>query len=91
MCEIDGIDSLFSRSGKTNPLGKCTVPLPPISIPEEMKDALSAMAFLKKRTVSEYVREVLAEHLYGRVTMVRLNTSLGQDGTSSTHSEHVAA
>lgn len=83
-------DPMFSRSGSTNPLGKCNSPLPPIAIPEEMKDALSAMAFLKKKTVSEYVREVLAEHLYGRVTMVRLNTSMGEGGTSTMHSDRSA-
>lgn len=80
---------MFSRSGHTHPLGKCNSPLPPIGIPEEMKDALTAMAFLKKISVSEYVRDVLAEHLYGRVTMVRLNTKSDAMGTSGMHSENI--
>lgn len=58
-------DALFSRTGKSNPLGKCTEDVKTL-VPEEAKNSLNALAFLNSQTLSEYVRDVLIAHVYGQ-------------------------
>ncbi len=59
------MEPLFSRSGNSNPLGKCTESIKTI-MPEEAKNSLNALAFLSGQTLSEYVRDVLIAHVYGQ-------------------------
>ena len=55
----------FARPARSSPLGKCTTRVD-IPCAEKLKDDLTGLAFLHRQTVSEYVREVLEEHVYGK-------------------------
>ena len=65
---------LFSRSGNSNPFGKCTEEVKTL-LPPEAKEALAALAVVAGQSTSEYVRDRLMEHVYGKLHMMRL---LGQ-------------
>lgn len=45
---------------------KCTEEIK-VRVPEQMRDAIMRLAFSADRSPSEYVRHVLAVHLYGHV------------------------
>lgn len=61
-------DSMFSRSGRSSPLGKCSARMD-IPCSDKLKDDLTGLAFMHRKTLSEYVREVLEEHTYGKLTI----------------------
>lgn len=65
----------MSRTVSTCPLGKCTREVKTL-VPEEMGDDLAAVAHIAGKTVSEYVRDHLALHLYGQKRMLRLAQGL---------------
>jgi hypothetical protein len=57
----------FSRSGNSNPLGKCTEELK-TKVPEAVKVDLSLAARQSHTPVTaEYLRDVVMRHLYGAV------------------------
>lgn len=62
----------LSRSGVTSPLGKNAIEVK-TAIPEEAADALAGMAVLVGKTKSEYLRDVVMEHLYGRFNALRMS------------------
>ena len=61
----------FSRSINVNPLGKNTAEVR-VMVPEELQQALQALAVLRNTNLSDYVRDVLMEHAYGKLGMARL-------------------
>ena len=86
MCDDD---PLFSRSGRTNPQGKCSATLPPIAVPEQLMNDLLGLVFVKGDTnISEVVRDILVKEMYGAVGMIRLNNKNLSIGTSGKHREN---
>lgn len=63
-------NEMFSRSGTTNNFEKCTAEVK-THVPEELKEALAALATLNGKTLSEYAREVFVAHVYGHLAVVR--------------------
>ena len=63
--------AMFSRSINVNPLGKNTAEVR-VMVPEELQQALQALAVLRNTNLSDYVRDVLMEHAYGKLGMARL-------------------
>ena len=61
---------VFSRSGKTNPYGKCTEEVK-VMVDEKTKEAMQALAFASGMNLSEYTRLVLHTHCYGHAAMLR--------------------
>jgi len=61
---------LFSRSGNTNPLGKCTEELK-CMVDEETKEAFLALARQSGLSKSEYLRIHVQYHVHGHARMVR--------------------
>lgn len=49
---------------------KCLAELPKLRVPEELRDALIKLSVAEDRSLSEYVRCVLALHVYGHVRRV---------------------
>ena len=69
----------FSRSGATGPLGKCDERLD-IAMSSELKTSITALALLRggpKKTPSEYAREILEQHVFGVLPLMR--RSVGGD------------
>lgn len=63
----------FSRPQYSNPRGKCTTRVD-VPCSEALKEALTGLAFVHKQTMSEYVRDLLEEHVWGKLTILdRLN------------------
>lgn len=67
---IDNNDELLSRA-TSHPLGKCTEPLKTM-VPEELRDEFNALAVLHDKTSAEYLRDLVFEHVYGRLPALRL-------------------
>lgn len=67
---IDNNDELLSRA-TSHPLGKCTEPLK-TAVPEELRDEFNALAVLHGKTSAEYLRDLVFEHVYGRLSAIRL-------------------
>lgn len=63
--------ALFSRSGQSNGAGKLTEEVRSL-LPPEVKEQLTALAVLSGRTLSEYLRDLLTDHVYGHVHRLRL-------------------
>jgi hypothetical protein len=60
--------TVFSRSGVSSPLGKCTEELK-AKVPEDVKtDFAIATRLAEKPNPSEHLRDVVMQHLYGAVT-----------------------
>lgn len=53
-------------------------------VPDELKEALIAMAFIDEMTLSEYVREVLADHAFGRIHKIRIKERSGRGKSRNT-------
>lgn len=65
----------YSRKGQTSPLGKCTDEIKSL-VPEEVKAQLTGLSVLNGVPLSEYVRDVLIEHVYGAAHAMRLRAGL---------------
>jgi hypothetical protein len=85
---MTGRAAKFSRSGVTSPLGKCDSRLD-VPMSGELKEALSVLATLKgggvKRPAAEYARQILEEHAFGVLPLIRRKlgqSSPGDDGTN---------
>ena len=61
---------LFSRSGVTNPFGKCTEELK-IPLDEETKEAVVYLAYASGMKPAEFGRYLLQCHCFGHATMMR--------------------
>ena len=66
----DDNDPLFSRA-TSHPLGKCTEPLKTL-LPEQLHADFSAIASLAGMSNGEYLRDVVTEHVHGRLLLARL-------------------
>lgn len=67
-------DESFAARGVSNPLGKLTAEVK-IWLPEPLKDELTMLACLRRKTLSEYLREVLMVHAYGAAEYSRLQAT----------------
>ena len=78
---MDSVRPLASRNGESNPRGKLTAQL---SIPcdETLREALTALAFLRNMTLAEYVRSVLTESCFGRVPIAREACARSDQGST---------
>lgn len=79
------MDALFSRSGSSTGLGKCTDEVKAL-VPEEIKSELSGLAAIYGVSLSEYVRDVLTIHTKGAVHVLRLRARIG-NGTEGNGKE----
>jgi len=72
---------VFARSTNSNPTGKSTTEAK-THLSEEDRDRLSALAVLHGQTVSEYLRDLIHDHLYGTIWRIRLiqNRQQGRAG-----------
>lgn len=68
--EIDD-DSMFSRNGESSADGKLTAHVP-VVMSKQMEEDIIGCAFACGKNKSEYIREVLREHLYGKKACVQL-------------------
>lgn len=64
----------LSRPTSSNPNGKATAEAK-THLPEEDRDALAALALIAGQTVSEYMRDLILEHLHGQLWKVRVAQS----------------
>ncbi|HET9680333.1 MAG TPA: hypothetical protein VFP95_07225 [Gammaproteobacteria bacterium] len=64
-------DALFSRSGASHPAGKCTEELK-TQVPEAIREELTALAVLRRVTLSEYLRELVTVHIHGHLYVARM-------------------
>jgi len=72
----DDDNALFSRA-TSHPLGKCDTELK-TAVPESLREEFSALAVLRGQTTAEYLRELVTEHVYGRLHTLRLATRAGR-------------
>lgn len=77
-------DVAFMRTGRSNPLGKCTA-LIQTRVPEEVADALKARAAAGYGSFAEFLRdwicvEVLGHEHYATLLSQRLQVALRKDG-----------
>ncbi len=63
-------EAALARSGLTDPAGKCTARLD-VPVPDELYEAVGAMATLQGVPRAEWVRRVLQRELYGSLGMAR--------------------
>lgn len=63
-------DPALSRSGQSEPAGKCTNRLD-VPVPDDLFEAVTAMATLQGVPKAEWVRRVLQRELYGSLGMAR--------------------
>jgi hypothetical protein len=67
-------ETMFSRSGQSNPFGKCTEQvktwLPPV-----IKEKFLALAIIKAGGESEYLRQIVMEKVCGEFELMRLRNS----------------
>lgn len=63
-------DIRISRGLATNPWGKCDQEIK-VHLPEDSKEALTALAFAAGMTLSEYTRHVLQCHVHGHAAVLR--------------------
>jgi hypothetical protein len=80
-------DFALSRSGMSEPQGKCTQRLD-VPVPDELYEAVGAMATLQGVPRAEWVRRVLQRELYGSLGMARSLVAGVQpgDGINARHS-----
>ncbi len=73
--------ALESRAS-TPGLGKCTEDLKTL-VPEEVKEEFCAMAVMNGQRPSDYLRDLILDHLYGKLHAARLRNNWG-NGTAGT-------
>lgn len=76
----------MARPTSTSPYGKCDARLD-VPVPSELKDAVAAIAFLHGVTVSEYVREVLEDHIHGKAARMKRYAQRGNRSMGGTLDE----
>lgn len=64
------MDTMLSRSGRSNPDGKLTSRLD-IPVSEELNEAVIALAAIAGVPKAEYVRSVIERAVFGEFSMVR--------------------
>ena len=52
------------------------------AVTEDLHDALVAMAVISGKTKAEYIRNVLSDHVYGRLAMLQRWTIHDKNGTA---------
>lgn len=57
-------------------LGKCTEELKTV-VPEDVKEEFTALAVINGQRVSDYLRDLVLDHLYGRLHATRVRAGLG--------------
>jgi hypothetical protein len=63
-------DAMSSRSGESSADGKLNVHIP-VVVSEQMAEDIVGCAFACKKSKSEYIRDVLIEHLYGKKAAIQ--------------------
>ena len=71
-------DPLFSRSGHSNELGKCTAQLSTL-VPDEIKERFTALAVIKAGGTSEYLRDLVMREVFGEFEMTRMKATRSRD------------
>lgn len=62
---------------------KCIRQLPPLRVSETLETALMRLAAVQERTLSEYIKLVLAHHVFGHATSMDAHLqSAKNDGAS---------
>jgi hypothetical protein len=61
------------RSGDTNPLGKNSAEVKTL-VPEELKERLQAMSTIAGVNLSEFVREILTDYIYGHFAALQMKS-----------------
>jgi len=84
----DNEHSALSRSGNSEPGGKCTQRLD-VPVPDDLYEAVGAMATLQGVPRAEWVRRVLQRELFGSLGMARSLVS-GMQAGDGINSRHVA-
>ena len=51
------------------------------AVTEDLHDALVALAVISGKTKAEYIRNILSEHVYGRLTMLQRWNKNDKNGT----------
>ncbi len=69
-------DTALSRSGESNPFGKCSEELKTV-VPPEIKERFVALAVIKAGGQSEYLRELVMREVLGEFEIMRLRHSRG--------------
>ncbi|MGE0383456.1 MAG: hypothetical protein AB7Q97_01920 [Gammaproteobacteria bacterium] len=67
---------LYSRSGRSDPSGKCTEEVK-AKVAETEKEEITALAVLNGMSVSEYLRDLIRLHLYGHLSAIRMTRRPG--------------
>lgn len=57
-------------------LGKCTEELKTV-VPEEVKEEFTALAVINGQRASDYLRDLVLDHLYGRLHATRVRVNRG--------------
>lgn len=73
---------VFSRSGESNPFGKCTEAVKTL-LPPEIKERFVALAVIKAGGESEYLREIIMEKVVGEFELMRLRHNRGVRGSGT--------
>jgi predicted DNA binding CopG/RHH family protein len=68
---------MLSRSGSSNPLGKCDRRLDTL-VSEDLENAVIAMATMRGLSKSEYVRLVLERSMFGEFPMMQKIVTRGE-------------
>lgn len=71
---MQNCNPLFARSGQSSPFGKCTEDTKTM-LPEEVKAQLQALATINSQTLSEYLRDMCIERVYGHVAIMRAHVN----------------
>lgn len=72
-------DARFSRSGMSCAFGKCTEEVK-AKVPEDVKESIAALAAINSQSVSEYIRDMCIERVYGHIAILRARVGKGMSG-----------
>ena len=63
--------TMLESRAATPTLGKCTEEIKTV-VPEEVKEEFAALAVINGQRPSDYLRDLILEHLYGQLHAARL-------------------
>lgn len=72
-------EARFSRSGMSCVFGKCTEEVK-AKVPEDVKEKIAALAAINDLSVSEYIRDMCIERVYGHLAILRARAGNGMSG-----------
>lgn len=65
--------AMLESRAATPGLGKCTEELKTV-VPEEVKEEFLALAVLNGQRPADYLRDLILEHLYGKIHLARMRS-----------------